>query len=72
MSKLVQFTDVHFPGLTQNSYDKLNNMKLDFNVSSVTTRPLALVYKLGRVITSFFQVFGAVFFKGNSPGYLQK
>ena len=32
MSKIVQFTDVHFPGLTPNSYDKLNNMKLDLNV----------------------------------------
>ena len=34
MSKLVQFTDVHFPGLTPSSYDNLNNMKLDLNVST--------------------------------------
>ena len=29
MSKLVQFTDVHFPDLNPNSYDNLNNVKLD-------------------------------------------
>ena len=34
MSKLVQFTDAHYPGLTRNSDDNLNNMKLDFNVST--------------------------------------
>ena len=34
MSKLVEFTDVHFPDLNPNSYDKLNNMKLDLNVST--------------------------------------
>ena len=33
ISKLVQLTDVHFPGLTPNSYDNLNNMKLDLSVS---------------------------------------
>ena len=32
MSKLFQFTDVHFPGRTPNSYDNLNIMKLDLNV----------------------------------------
>ena len=32
MSKLAQFTDVHFPGLTPNSYDNLNSIKLDLNV----------------------------------------
>ena len=32
MSKLVQFTDVHFSGRTPNSYDNLNIMKLDLNV----------------------------------------
>ena len=35
MSKLVQFTDVHFPDLKANSYDNLNNVKLDLiNVST--------------------------------------
>ena len=34
VSNLVQFTDVHFSGLTPNSYDILNNMKLDLNVST--------------------------------------
>ena len=34
MSKLVQFTGVHFPDLNPNSYDDLNNMKLDLNVST--------------------------------------
>ena len=33
MSKLVQFTGLHFPGLNSYSYDNLNNMKLDLNVS---------------------------------------
>ena len=34
MSKLVQFTDAHFPDLNSNSYDNLNNMKLDLNLST--------------------------------------
>ena len=34
MSKLVQFTVVYFSDLNQNSYDNLNNMKLDLNVST--------------------------------------
>ena len=38
MSKLLQFTDVNFPALTPNSYDNLNNMRLDLNVS---TRPVS-------------------------------
>ena len=29
MSKLVQFIDVHFPAVTLNSYDNLNNTKLN-------------------------------------------
>ena len=33
MSKLVQFRDVGCPGLTTNSYDNLNNMKLDLSIS---------------------------------------
>ena len=37
MSKLVQFTDVHFPDLNPNSYDNLNNVKLD--LINVSTRP---------------------------------
>ena len=32
MSKLAQFTGVHFPELNPNSYDNLNNIKLDLNV----------------------------------------
>ena len=34
MSKLVQFTDVHFPDLNWNSYDNLNNMNLYLNLST--------------------------------------
>ena len=34
MSKLVQFTDVHFSGQTSNSYGNLSNRKLDLNVST--------------------------------------
>ena len=34
MSKFVQFTGVHFPDLNPNSYENLNNMKLDLNVST--------------------------------------
>ena len=34
MSKLVQFTGVHFPDLNPNSYDNLNIMNLDLNVSN--------------------------------------
>ena len=33
MSKLVQFSDVGCPGLTANSYDNLDNMKLDLSIS---------------------------------------
>ena len=80
MSKLIQFT-VHFPGLNPNSYDNLNNMKLDLNVSTpqcqstlvqITRDFFALVYIHIRVITSFFQVFCSVFFKGHSLGHLQE
>ena len=44
---------VHFPDLIPNSYDNLNNMKLDLNVSTpqgqsilvqITPGPLGLVY----------------------------
>ena len=31
MPKLVQFTGVHFPHLSPNSYDNVNNMKLDLH-----------------------------------------
>ena len=36
MLKLVQFTGVYFPDLNPNfyTYDNLNNMKLDLNVSA--------------------------------------
>ena len=36
MLKLIQFTGVHFPDLNPNSYtyDNLNNIKLDLNVST--------------------------------------
>ena len=34
MSKFVQFTGVHFSDLNPNSYDNLNNMNLDLNVST--------------------------------------
>ena len=35
MSKFAQFTDVHFPDLNPNSYDTLNNVKLELiNVST--------------------------------------
>ena len=34
MSKLVQFTDVHFLDLNSDSYDNLNSMKLDLHVTT--------------------------------------
>ena len=34
MSKLVQYTGVHFSDLNPNSYDNVNNTKLDLNVST--------------------------------------
>ena len=34
MTKLVKFTDVHFLDLNPNSYDNLNTVKLDLNVST--------------------------------------
>ena len=40
MSKLVPFTDVHIPGLNPSSYDNLNNMKLDLNVSTRSNQGL--------------------------------
>ena len=41
MSKLVQFTDdVHFPDLNPNSYENLNNVKLD--LINVSTRSINL------------------------------
>ena len=36
MSKLAQFTDVHFPDVNPNSYENLNNVKLD--LIKVSTR----------------------------------
>ena len=32
ISKFVQFASVHFPDLNPNSYDNLNNMKLDLKL----------------------------------------
>ena len=34
MSKLVQFTSVHFPDLNPNFYGNLKNMKFDLNIST--------------------------------------
>ena len=34
MSKLVQFTSVHFGDLNPNFYDNLKNMKFDLNIST--------------------------------------
>ena len=76
MSKLAQFTDVYFPGLTPNSYDNLNSIKLDLNVPSQSIlvqimRAFSFSLQI-RVITSFFLLFSSVFFKGHAPGHLQK
>ena len=35
MSKLLQFTGVHFPDLNPNSYDNLNNLKLKVSTKQV-------------------------------------
>ena len=35
ISKLVQFTGVHFPDLNPNSYDNLNNLKLKVSTKQV-------------------------------------
>ena len=48
MSKLVQFTGVHFPDLNPNSYDNLHNMRLDLNVSTkvkLSANDLGLKFK---------------------------
>ena len=55
MSKLVQFTDVHFPDLNPNSYENLNIMKLDLNVFTILvqiTRSFSLSLQI-RVIYKF-------------------
>ena len=71
MSKLVQLTDMHFPDLNPNSYDNLNNMKLDYKcLHKVSQFQCKLVSQI-RVITSFFQVFCSVFFKGHWARHLQ-
>ena len=60
-----------------NFYDNLNSMKLYLNVSrrslnvSANNRDFSFSLQI-RVIISFFQVFCSVFFKGHSPGHLQK
>ena len=72
MSKLVQFTDVHFPDPNPKFYDNLNNVKLDLiNVSTRSSVNFVHISLQIRVVTSFFQVFCSLFFKGNSPGDLQ-
>ena len=70
---------VHFPDLIPNFYYNLNNNKLDLNVSSPKGQLIsvqiirAFSFSLQiRVITSFFEVFCSVFYKGHSPGHLQK
>ena len=75
MSKLVQFTDVHFSGLTSNSYGNLSNRKLDLNVSTRSVNfnannqgHLATVYKLGRVITVSHKCLALYFLKGTHLG----
>ena len=72
MSKLVQFTDAHFPGLTPNSCDNLNNMKLNLSVTTISVnfsannQSLLASFSLQiKVITRFFQVFSSVYFKGH-------
>ena len=73
MSKLVQFTDLHFPDLDPNSYDSLNNMKLRLmsprrqSILMQIIRAFSFNLQI-RVITSFFQVFCSVFCKGHSAG----
>ena len=61
MLKLAQFIDVRFANLNPNSYDNLNNMKLDLNVStrsanfSANNRAFSFSLQIS-VITSSFQV----------------
>ena len=64
MPKLVQFTDVHFPDLNSNSYDNLNNMKLDLNLSTRSVNLSAnnqgiYVYKWGwlQVSSKYFALY---------------
>ena len=75
ISKLVQFTDAHFPGGTLNSYDNLNNKKLDLNVSTRSVNfsannqmeAVALVYKLGW-LQVFSKCLALYFLKGTHLG----
>ena len=57
MSKLVQFTDVHFPDLSPNSYENLNNMKWNLSVSTTLAKFIANNFRIfslkTRVITAF-------------------
>ena len=75
MSKLIQFITVHFPDLNPNSYDNLNTMKLDLNVSTKvkfsakTTKVISLRI---RVIIVFFKEFCSASFKGQLPTHFQK
>ena len=77
MSKLVQFTDVHFLDLNPNSYDNLT-WKSEILISPQgqsrlvqITRAFSFSLQI-RVISSFFQVFCSVCFKGQLPVHLQK
>ena len=77
MSKLAQFTDVHFPGLTPNSYDNLNSIKLDLNVPTRSVNFSANNEVLQLQFTNqgdykFLPIVQLLFFKGHSPGHLQK
>ena len=77
MSERVESTDVNFPDLNPNSYDYVNKMKLDLDVSprsvnfSANNRAFRFSLQI-KVITSFFQVFRLVFFQRNLPGHLWK
>ena len=80
MPKLAQFADVHFLYLNRKFLWQLKQHEMiDLNVStpqrqSANNQRLSLFsFSLQiRVNTSFFQVICSVFFKGRSPGHLQK
>ena len=75
MSKLIQFITVHFPDLNPNSYDNLNTMKLDLNVSTkvkFSAKTTKVISWRIRVIIVFFKEFCSASFKGQLPTHFQK
>ena len=64
MSKVVQLTGVYFPDLNPSSYDNLNNMKLDLNVSTkvkFSANDQGLLFKNQDIYRFFLRVLLCIF-----------